>query len=377
MTSFDVAELRLKRRHFSDVVPDRPVEVATISPARRDAFADAGPAPWLDRPDARDRIDERVRKGEISEALAEMFRFWVDNGYVVLSKFFSDSRLDAAWSAYEAAIKTGKLTPKGEYGSEDEAGERFPGRVLNPHFQVKKIKDLLADDAMVRIMSELLGVKALPFQTIGGHRASQQLPHSDTIHMTTYPLGYLTANWIAFEDIADDSGPLEYYPGSHKLAYQLSHEAGIGLEEARKGYLAYHQNYEPLVQRTIEANGLKPSFFQAKKGDVLIWHANLLHGGSRRRNPDLSRKALVCHYFAQGCVCYHDYAGNLSHLHEDEMRRVRLRQPDPQADLVTRQTFDAEAYLSANEDVRQAGVDPWKHWTRHGKAERRPLRPPA
>jgi hypothetical protein len=36
------------------------------------------------------------------------------------------------------------------------------------------------------------------------------------------------------------------------------------------------------------------------KADVLIWHANLLHGGSMRRDLRLSRKAVVCHFFGKG-----------------------------------------------------------------------------
>jgi len=41
---------------------------------------------------------------------------------------------------------------------------------------------------------------------------------------------------------------------------------------------------------------------------VLIWHANLIHGGSMRRNIRLSRKALVCHFFVKGAFVYHDLA---------------------------------------------------------------------
>jgi ectoine hydroxylase-related dioxygenase (phytanoyl-CoA dioxygenase family) len=55
---------------------------------------------------------------------------------------------------------------------------------------------------------------------------------------------------------------------------------------------------------------LEPHYFHAKKGDVLFWHANLLHGGSKRRNLQLSRRALVSHYFVKGAVCYHDFSAS-------------------------------------------------------------------
>ena len=66
-----------------------------------------------------------------------------------------------------------------------------------------------------------------PFQTITSHKGSQQQEHSDSIHMTTYPIGYLTAAWVAFEDIHPDSGPLVYYPKSHRLPYIFSRDVGI------------------------------------------------------------------------------------------------------------------------------------------------------
>jgi hypothetical protein len=39
-----------------------------------------------------------------------------------------------------------------------------------------------------------------------------------------------------------------------------------------------------------------------------VWQANLLHGGAPRTDLALTRKAVVCHYFAQGALCYHDLA---------------------------------------------------------------------
>ena len=164
----------------------------------------------------------------------------------------------------------------------------------------------------------LFGRKTVPFQTIMGHAGSEQAAHSDSIHMTTYPLGYLVANWIAFEDITEDSGVLEYYPGSHKLPYLLSADVGIAEYEFKeKGYSVYSERYEPAIRAECEAAGFPKETFLAKKGDVLFWHANLVHGGGRRIDPNASRKALVCHYFAEGAVTYHDLSGNASRLHSD------------------------------------------------------------
>lgn len=120
----------------------------------------------------------------------------------------------------------------------------------------------------------------------------------DSIHMTTYPLGYLTAAWIACEDIHPDCGSLVYYPGSHKLPYVFSKDAGISETDFKiDGYKPYHAKYEPLIQESVSR--IAPQYFHARKGDVLIWHANLIHGGSPRKNLDFSRHSIVCHYFVK------------------------------------------------------------------------------
>jgi ectoine hydroxylase-related dioxygenase (phytanoyl-CoA dioxygenase family) len=60
----------------------------------------------------------------------------------------------------------------------------------------------------------------------------------------------------------------------------------------------------------VEELGLKPAYFTPKKGDVLIWHHNLLHGGSPRRVRSHTRKSVVCHFYASNVICYHDLSGD-------------------------------------------------------------------
>jgi len=57
-------------------------------------------------------------------------------------------------------------------------------------------------------------------------------------------------------------------------------------------------------------NGFQREIFMPKKGDVLLWHANFIHGGSEVAEPELTRKSLVCHYFSNDVFCYHDLSGS-------------------------------------------------------------------
>jgi ectoine hydroxylase-related dioxygenase (phytanoyl-CoA dioxygenase family) len=50
-------------------------------------------------------------------------------------------------------------------------------------------------------------------------------------------------------------------------------------------------------------------YYTPKAGSVLIWHENLAHGGSPRKNDELTRKSIVSHYFARGAAAYYDSQG--------------------------------------------------------------------
>lgn len=289
---------------------DQPVRISKLPSFRAEHFPYSGPYPWLDQPDALERVERKLQTGELSEEQARQCRYWAANGYLVIERLFDDSILDEVWAAYEEAARAGKI----QLGDEPAgAGDPYPGRFLNPHKKAARFCRILKHPGLLDWIRLLMEREPKPLQTIASHKGSQQGVHSDSIHMTTYPLGYLSAAWIAFEDIHPDSGPLVFYPGSHRLPFVFSKDVGISESDfQREGYRPYQERYEPHIRRVIEERKLEPHYFHARKGDVLIWHANLLHGGSPRRNLQLSRKAVVCHFFVKGAFVYHDLAASRS-----------------------------------------------------------------
>ena len=302
-----------RRARFEKLYREAPyIDLHRLGEFRSEAFPRMEPANWLDGPDAEETIRRRLAAGEIDAAEAEACRFWRENGYFIVPKLIEDAELDGVFAAYERALSSGRL---GEpvYVDPDR---KLVDRKLDAHLHVPELRALQLSPAFRKWTDLFLGRKTVPFQTIIGHAGSQQGAHSDSIHMTTYPLGFMVASWTAFEDIREDSGPLDYYPGSHSLPYLFSADVGIGAGEfKRQGYRLYHERYEPAVLRQCQDAGLERKIFLANKGDTLFWHANLVHGGTPRADPNRSRKALVCHAFAEGVVTYHDLSGNLSRLH--------------------------------------------------------------
>jgi hypothetical protein len=285
---------------------DKPVRLSALPSFRAEHFPYAGPYPWLDLPDAKTQIDERLRSGTLSIEDAALCRSWADDGYVILDNLLDHAVLDEVWEQYEKAIASGRIQLPAEPA---EDGDPWPGRFLNPHKKVSGFCRILKHERLLYYIRLLMGREPKALQTIASHKGSQQGLHSDSIHMTTYPLGYLTAAWIAFEDIHPESGPLVYYPGSHRLPYVFSKDVNITEEEFRReGYGPYHAKYEPYIRELVTRHGIEPHYFHAKKGDVLIWHANLIHGGSPRLTVARSRKAVVCHFFVKRAFVYHDLA---------------------------------------------------------------------
>jgi hypothetical protein len=297
-------------RRFRSYFADETVDLDAIRDYKLEYFPSSGPLPWLDEPDAERRIAEKTAAGEISAEEARRCRSWAKDGFLVLEGFFDAESLDRIWAAYEAAVREGSVMLQPEQRAPRDA---LPSRSLDAHLAVPEVRGLLHDEGLKSWMRLLLGREPAPFQTLVSYKGSEQREHSDAIHMTTYPVGYLTAAWIAFEDIHPDCGPIVYYPGSHRLPYLSSLALGIPRGEfRRRGYAAYFEEYEPAIQRLIADNGLQPAVFLPKRGDVLLWHANLIHAGSPRRDLSLSRRAVVLHYFAEGAVCYHDLSGTLT-----------------------------------------------------------------
>ena len=259
---------------------------------------------WLDRDDHENLIQQRLENGTITEKEAESCSFFAENGYYVGKKLVSDDEVESAFNAYDQGVKRGTI------GLNEER------RILNPHLDIPEINALLRHHKIIKLCRLLLGEDLVNFQSIGSHWGSEQSEHSDAIHMTTYPLGFLIAAWVACEDVREGSGPLVYYPGSHRLPYYLSDEVGFTPREyfSKGRHEVYNKLYEPYIQNVVKDNNLKPEYLMAEKGDTLIWHHNLIHGGSKIENPDLTRSAFVFHYYAKNAFKYHELFGGVADI---------------------------------------------------------------
>jgi hypothetical protein len=216
-----------------------------------------------------------------------------EQGFAVLPGFIAPATVDALNADLDALVASGKLK------------FRYRNKLMFAFRQSALVNQAAHDARLLGVLGALLGHEARLFQSINFLTGSEQHTHSDSIHMSTYPLGGLIAAWVALEDITPENGPLHYYPGSHKLPYYLNADydnEGNNWLIGDKDYSAY----EAFIDQRVQELGLKKEVFLAKKGDIFIWHANLLHGGEPHPNKALTRRSMVLHYFSPDHICYHE-----------------------------------------------------------------------
>jgi ectoine hydroxylase-related dioxygenase (phytanoyl-CoA dioxygenase family) len=267
---------------------------SVIAPISSKDFAKvpAQPKSWLDEKSLKEITAANNDFQRFPKNIQDSLINWSEDGYAILPGFFS-KQAEEVNRTIKDKLKNGEI--KFRYGN----------KIMFAMNRSELIRNIGNEPLIVNILSFLMGKEATLFQSINFIEGSKQKAHSDIVHMTTYPQGYLIAIWIALEDIKEEQGALFYYPGSQKLPYILNEDFNHGGSYLRLGENAYAA-YEDRVEKQIQENGLKKKVFEAKKGDVLIWHANLLHGGSAITKPGSTRKSMVFHYYADGVICYHE-----------------------------------------------------------------------
>lgn len=266
------------------------------------------------------------------------------------------------------------------------------------------VRRIAANSEILGLLSKLYGRRAIPFQTLNFPTGTQQHMHTDSVHFSSIPPRFMCGVWLAFEDIREEAGPLIYYPGSHKWPLLSNDAIGMRAEENLGG--SAQAPFEAIWRTIVGLNGLHSEKFLAKKGQCVIWVANLLHGGLVRSDLTLTRWSQVTHYYFEDCIYYtpaysNEAVGNLdmrtitniengamvpnkylgreappakmasankSWLHS-LLRAIRVA---PSAGLPS--DFDENRYYQLNSDVADANVDAGQHYLKFGIKEGRRYR---
>lgn len=242
-----------------------------------------------------------------------------DKGYTIIPGLLSDAviqQIDA--EAHEFYARQGVEPSKAD-------------RTMNFHQESETLRSVLNGSLLRHHLQGLLGADPFFLQSIFFNTGSQQAAHSDYIYMSTNPPMQLCGVWFALEDVHADAGPLMYFPGSQRMPMlgikdfwesssdQVSALLNSDYENLAAKYQArmrqtgealetcvFYDMWLDRINQYVQGAGVPRRTFTAGRGDVLVWHANLVHGGTAIADKQLSRRSVVAHFLTDVVGEYYD-----------------------------------------------------------------------
>jgi phytanoyl-CoA hydroxylase len=282
---------------------------------------------WLDQPDAHSRVDGRVASGSLPEADAVLLRKFVDDGYLTTSIPLDgavtdalDAEIGRLWHERPANVSVAVPGPDHPTALQDFDGdERQHGyRIPDLHGASPAAMSLYLQPEIFRLIELIFDQQSVAFQSLYFEHGSAQALHRDPMFAPTRPVPNLVAAWIALEDITPDSGPLFFLPGSHRFPWFEFQENSVAMTPQTR---FRRPEYQSWVQELLGREPRAWQRFVCRRGDVMIWHAGLMHGGSKIQNPATTRKSFVVHYSTS--ATYHERRGRMQVRDEGKMKLLR------------------------------------------------------
>ncbi|MDR3389314.1 MAG: methyltransferase domain-containing protein [Rudaea sp.] len=234
------------------------------------------------------------------------------DGFAVLPQFFAAETCDRILE--EVALYTGpqranldtRITVDISHGPHcgrlvcvrDAPAEAFTGsfKLNNLFTESSVVAEALFEPRLTRVLGRMLDDTPVAINSLNFKYGSQQPDHIDTWYMPPPKAGSLVVASISLEDVRPDAGPLFYYPGSHLIPPYVFSHGGIHAVDAE---MPDCQRY---LEKEVAQRGLKKETFLGRKGDVFLWHCQLLHGGSPILDREKSRASLVVHYWGEAAT---------------------------------------------------------------------------
>jgi len=254
---------------------------------------------WTDSPDATQQLAARRADGLMTEAESADLAHFIEHGWVLwpntiehdlIDAFVRDIRMTHHHQGMFA--RTNHRRGSGTLVLSDDQPDRFES-LFDLYVNLPSSRAVCFHPRITRFLSRVFDGRVIAFQQLLFQRSNGQRLHQDTSVVAVQDPLLRAASWIALEDVAEGSGKLAYYDRSHKLPHYLfksgdKHKRPKEDDDAR--YIAE-------LRKACEHRGLEYRRFLARKGDVFMWAADLVHCSHPRRLPeDTSRLSCVTHY---------------------------------------------------------------------------------
>lgn len=262
---------------------------------------------WTDHDDFYNKLRKQQFMGHINEARFNQLQSWRTEGFVCLEGAIESDLVDS-YLAELAALKaqdpsplaiTSLSLPEPVPYTPQRLAENISVRTVDDYFHSEASRRVLFHRSITEFLTIAFESQPILTQSLNFETGSEQAVHQDTAFVTmTSPLQFAGV-WIALEDVQPGSGELVYYPGSHRWPDYLFSGHFKHFDEERDGREQL-DDWSRWMKEQAESLGTELAHFLPKKGDVLIWHGGLAHGGAPVTNKGSSRHSLVGHFCARG-----------------------------------------------------------------------------
>ncbi len=268
---------------------------------------------WTDRKDADEVLERLIKQAPRLEQWAQPLTSFIRDGYVIFKNAVSDAAIDQYLSDLrdhtQLPVSPLKVSVPA-YGPLDKGvvplnaanlGEPL-SKILDTFAHLPSARPLVFNDTVAQFLRIVFEEGLWAFQGLHFERGSTQAIHQDTAYVVSSKPLQLCASWLALEDVQPGSGELIYYPGSHHQfadwLYSKRYKHYNTKRDAHEEHLAHLDSLALRAQQ----HQLPLQHFLPQKGDVLIWSADLAHGGSTITDSSLTRRSLVTHFSPASCV---------------------------------------------------------------------------
>jgi Phytanoyl-CoA dioxygenase (PhyH) len=234
-----------------------------------------------------------------------------------------DQHLDA-YAALDAKLGVKPGESFYSYPSEKQTAIRQARSGL--HVENIDTQRMIFNQELVRFLQDHFGDEPVMRGPKTGLYSPRTPDHTDSLELKVSPHGSEVKIWCALEDIHPDSGPIYFVPGSHKAISEAlerevlaEHPEFIDLLRSQMKPTTSEEYFsvtKPLwdyvkqikLPRAIQESGRERKPLLLKKGDVIVFSPDVVHGTCRRNNPTLTRKVIVASWAAASAVWYESRA---------------------------------------------------------------------
>ncbi|MFD3322135.1 phytanoyl-CoA dioxygenase family protein [Alteromonas macleodii] len=236
---------------------------------------------------------------EVLDLINDFFR----KGYCIIRRGVEEKICDQAVDDYDAwcVLRMDELKSK-------RPDKRNP-RVINLHSELDTLKQLFTrSNTLLNVLDAIFGKKASAYTSLTFQYGTQQPLHRDTPVFRTAPEERYVGVWFALENANLENGCLKALEGAHRGGYvdQYSYAESLvdNLDDISPGGEKLWTKYQELVTEKCKEEGFSEKQLVVNKGDIVIWHPQLPHGGSKILNPSKTRYSIVYHITPEDTPVY-------------------------------------------------------------------------